>query len=171
MSASVGQICAEGRLHRDFSHWRACIARLSCRRSGIVFFIVQMAVQILIKHYLIALPFRQSCSYDPRFRRPLKRTFRRTGILLLSKRKRYVRRTFRRTKTRKNLRSNRHLATEKPAKTQENSGICTPLNDMIFSALALGKQSQVIKAQPNNSNAMLPSMSEIARDARIIPLY
>ena len=93
---------------------------------GYRIFIVQMAVQILIKHYLIALPFRQSCSYDPRFRRPLKRTFRRTGILLLSKRKRYVRRTFRRTKTRKNLRSNRHLATEKPAKTQENSGICTP---------------------------------------------
>ena len=84
------------------------------------------------KHYLIALPFRQSCSYDPRFRRPLKRTFRRTGILLLSKRKRYVRRTFRRTKTRKNLRSNRHLATEKPAKTQENSGICTPLMTWYF---------------------------------------
>lgn len=124
---NVGQVCAEGRLYRDFSHWRACIARLSCRRLGIVFFIVQMAVQILIKRYLIALLFRQSCSYDPRFRRPLKRTFRRTGILLLSKRKRYVRRTFRRTKTRKNLRSNRHLATENPAKTQENSGICTPL--------------------------------------------
>jgi hypothetical protein len=42
---------------------------------------------------------------------------------------------------------------------------------MIFLALALGKQPQIIKAQPNNSNAMLPSMSEIARDAKIIPLY
>ena len=123
---NVGQICAEGRLHRDFSHWRACIAEAVMPPVGYRIFIVQMAVQILIKHYLIALPFRQSCSYDPRFRRTLKRTFRRTGILLLSKRKRYVRRTFRRTKTRKNLRSNRHLATEKPAKTQENSGICTP---------------------------------------------
>lgn len=60
-------------------------------------------------------------SYDPKFRRPLKRTFRRTEILLLSKRKRYVKRTFRRTKTRKNLRSNRYLATEKPVKMQENS--------------------------------------------------
>ena len=117
---NVGQICAEGRLRRDFSHWRACIAEAVMPPVGYRIFIVQMAVQILIKHYLIALPFRQSCSYDPRFRRPLKRTFRRTGILLLSKRKRYVRRTFRRTKTRKNLRSNRHLATEKPAKTQEN---------------------------------------------------
>ena len=104
---NVGQICAEGRLRRDFSHWRACIAEAVMPPVGYRIFIVQMAVQILIKHYLIALPFRQSCSYDPRFRRPLKRTFRRT-------------------KTRKNLRSNRHLATEKPAKTQENSGICTP---------------------------------------------
>lgn len=101
---NVGQICAEGRLRRDFSHWRACIAEAVMPPVGYRIFIVQMAVQILIKHYLIALPFRQSCSYDPRFRRPLKRTFRRTGILLLSKRKRYVRRTFRRTKTRKNLR-------------------------------------------------------------------
>lgn len=122
MPASVGQICAEGRLHRDFSYWRACIAEAVMPPVGYRIFIVQMAVQTLIKHYLIALPFRQSCSYDPRFRRPLKRTFRRTGILLLSKRKRYVRRTFRRTKTRKNLRSNRCLATENPAKTQKNSG-------------------------------------------------
>ena len=98
---NVGQICAEGRLRRDFSHWRACIAEAVMPPVGYRIFIVQMAVQILIKHYLIALPFRQSCSYDPRFRRPLKRTFRRTGILLLSKRKRYVRRTFRRTKREK----------------------------------------------------------------------
>lgn len=42
---------------------------------------------------------------------------------------------------------------------------------MIFSALAFGKQSQIIKIQLNNSNSMLLPKSKIARDARIIPLY
>lgn len=62
MSASVGRICVGGCLCRDFSHWQA-LYRWGRHAAGQVsYFIVQTAVQILIKQSKIALPFRQSCS-------------------------------------------------------------------------------------------------------------
>lgn len=62
MSASVGRICAEGRLRRDFNHWQACIGEPVMPPVEYRIFIVQTAVQTLTKQSKVVLPFRQSCS-------------------------------------------------------------------------------------------------------------
>lgn len=113
----VGRICVVGCLCCDFSHWQACIGEARHAAGQVSYF--HRSNGRSNPHQTKRDP--AVMSYDPKFRRLLKRTFRRTEILLLSKRKRYLRRTFRRTKTRKNLRSNQYLATEKPVKMQENS--------------------------------------------------
>ena len=45
MSASVGRICAEGRLRRDFNHWQACIGEAVMPPVEYRIFIVQTAVK------------------------------------------------------------------------------------------------------------------------------
>ncbi len=59
MSASVGQICAEGRLCRDFNHWQACTGEAVMPSVEYRIFIVQTAVQTLSKQSKVVLPFRR----------------------------------------------------------------------------------------------------------------
>ncbi len=49
MSATVGRIYARAHLLRDFSHWRACIGEVVVPPVEYRIFIVQTAVQTLIK--------------------------------------------------------------------------------------------------------------------------